>query len=74
MRLEKPTAVLKLARALASNWEGLTLDEMAAFIGAGRRTAERMRDAVEDVFGPLDHIDDGRKKRFRLAARGPIVL
>ena len=70
MRLEKPTAVLKLARALASNWEGLTLDEMAAFIGAGRRTAERMRDAVEDVFGPLDHIDDGRKKRFRLAARG----
>jgi predicted DNA-binding transcriptional regulator YafY len=70
MRLEKPTAVLKLARALASNWEGLTLDEMAAFIGAGRRTAERMRDAVEDVFGPLDHIEDGRKKRFRLAARG----
>ena len=45
MRLEKTTAVLKLARALASNWEGLTLDEMADFIGAGRRTAERMRDA-----------------------------
>jgi predicted DNA-binding transcriptional regulator YafY len=70
MRLEKTTAVLKLARALASNWEGLTLDEMADFIGVGRRTAERMRDAVEDVFGPLDHIDDDRKKRFRLAARG----
>jgi predicted DNA-binding transcriptional regulator YafY len=70
MRLEKTTAVLKLARALASNWEGLTLDEMADFIGASRRTAERMRDAVESVFGLLDHIDDGRKKRFRLAARG----
>jgi predicted DNA-binding transcriptional regulator YafY len=48
----------------------LTLDEMADFIGAGRRTAERMRDVVEDVFGQLDFSDDGRKKRFRLAARG----
>lgn len=70
MRLEKTTAVLKLARALASNWEGLTLDEMAAFIGAGRRTAERMRDAVQEVFGQLDCREDGRKKRFRIAARG----
>ncbi len=70
MRLEKSTAVLKLARALASNWEGLTLDEMAAFLGVGRRTAERMRDAVQEVFGLLDQIDDGRKRRFRIAARG----
>jgi hypothetical protein len=38
--------------------------------GIGRRTAERMRDAVESVFGPLDWIDDGRKKRFRIVARG----
>ena len=29
-----------------------------------------MRDVVEDVFGQLDYSDDGRKKRFRLAARG----
>ena len=70
MRLEKTTAVLKLARALASNWEGLTLDEMAAFIGAGRRTAERMRDAIQEVFGQLEFRDDGRKKRFYIAARG----
>ncbi len=69
MRLEKTTAILKLARALASNWEGLTLDEMADFIGAGRRTAERMRDAVQEVFGPLDCREDGRKKRFRISAR-----
>ena len=70
MRLEKTTAVLKLARALASNWEGLTLDEMADFIGAGRRTAERMRDAIQEVFGQLEFRDDGRKKRFFIAARG----
>jgi predicted DNA-binding transcriptional regulator YafY len=70
MRLEKTLAVLTLARALAGNFEGLTLDEMAAVVGAKRRTAERMRDAVEAAFGPLDRIEDGRKVRFRLAARG----
>ena len=70
MRLEKTAAVIKLARALASNWEGLTLEEMTALVGRDRRTVERMRDVVDDVFGPLDHIDDGRKRRFRLTARG----
>jgi len=70
MRLQKTVAVLTLARALAANFEGLTLDEMAALVGAGRRTAERMRDAVEAAFGPLEREDDGRKVRFRLAARG----
>ena len=29
-----------------------------------------MRDAVEAAFGPLEREDDGRKMRFRLAARG----
>ena len=29
-----------------------------------------MRDAVEAAFGPLEREDDGRKARFRLAARG----
>ena len=52
------------------NFEGVTLDEMAALICVGRRTAERMRDAVEAAFGPLERRDDGRKVRFRLAARG----
>jgi predicted DNA-binding transcriptional regulator YafY len=69
MRLEKTVAVLTLARALAGNFEGMTLDEMAALLRVGRRTAERMRDAVEAAFGPLEREDDGRKARFRLAAR-----
>jgi|HubBroStandDraft_1064217.scaffolds.fasta_scaffold36980_2 predicted DNA-binding transcriptional regulator YafY len=70
MRLEKTVAVLTLARALASHFDGLTLDEMAAVVNTSRRTAERMRDAVEAAFGPLEREDDGRKARFRLAARG----
>lgn len=70
MRFEKATEILKLARALASNAEGLTLDELAEYAGVSRRTAERMRDAVEAVFGPLELLEDGRKRRFRIAARG----
>jgi predicted DNA-binding transcriptional regulator YafY len=48
----------------------MRLDEMAALIRVGRRTAERMRDAVEAAFGPLEREDDGPKVRFRLVARG----
>ena len=70
MRLAKPAALLSLARALAASAEGLTLDEMAEAAGVSRRTAERMRDAVEAAFAPLDVCDDGRKKRFRLVMRG----
>jgi predicted DNA-binding transcriptional regulator YafY len=68
MRLQKTVAVLTLARALAGSFEGLTLDEMAALVGAGRWTAERIRDAVEAAFEPLEREDDGGRVRFRLAA------
>ncbi len=70
MRLAKPAALLSLARALAASAEGLTLDEMAEHAGCLRRTAERMRDAVEAAFAPLDTIEDGRKRRFRIVLRG----
>lgn len=70
MRLEKANSILHLARELASSSDGMTLDEIAAFSNVARRTAERMRDAVEEVFGPLEIIEDGKKKRFRITARG----
>ena len=50
MRHEKAARLLDLARMLASSAEGLTLDEMAERLGVGRRTAERMRDAVREAF------------------------
>ena len=67
MRHEKASKLLELARLLASNAEGLTLDEMAERLGVGRRTAERMRDAVREVFPQLEEIDDPPTRRFRLA-------
>ncbi len=70
MRLEKAAAILKLARLMSSNYDGVTLDEIEERFRVERRTAERMRDAVEMEFGTLDVIKDDRKKRFRLSPRG----
>ncbi|HVL40786.1 MAG TPA: DNA-binding transcriptional regulator, partial [Brevundimonas sp.] len=50
MRLDKAALVIELARRMAASAEGLTLDEMARETGVGRRTAERMRDAVLALF------------------------
>ena len=68
MRHEKAGRLLELARMLASTSEGLTLDEMAERLAVGRRTAERMRDAVRDVFPQLEEVDDPPTRRFRIPA------
>ena len=51
---------------LAGSAEGMTLDEMARELGVGRRTAERMRDAVWTAFPQMEAIDDPPTKRFRI--------
>jgi predicted DNA-binding transcriptional regulator YafY len=66
MRLEKALGLLQLARKLAGSAEGLTIDEMAAWAGVDRRTAERMRDALIVLFPQTEEIQDGRSKRFRI--------
>ncbi|MDZ4372874.1 MAG: YafY family protein [Phenylobacterium sp.] len=66
MRHEKSARLLELARMLASTAEGLTLDEMAARLGLARRTVERMRDAVRDIFPQMEEVDDPPSKRFRI--------
>jgi predicted DNA-binding transcriptional regulator YafY len=66
VRHEKAGLLLDLARRLAASAEGLTLDEMAQAIGVGRRTVERMRDALWDLFPNLEEIEDPPTKRFRI--------
>jgi predicted DNA-binding transcriptional regulator YafY len=66
MRLDKATALLHLARRLAGSAEGLSLEEVAGEFGVDRRTAERMRDAVRDLFPQMEEIRKGRAKRFRI--------
>lgn len=66
MRHDKAVTLLGLARHLAASAEGLTLDEMAARIGAARRTAERMRDAIEQLFPQIETVQEGAIKRYRI--------
>lgn len=66
MRWEKTELLLDLARRLAASAEGLTLDEMAEAANVNRRTAERMRDAIWQIFPQMMEEPDGRTKRFRI--------
>jgi predicted DNA-binding transcriptional regulator YafY len=66
MRHQKVQLALDLARRLAASAEGLTLDEMAREAGVGRRTAERMRDAIWTVFPQMEEVAEGPSKRFRI--------
>jgi predicted DNA-binding transcriptional regulator YafY len=62
--------LLSLALILSERrGHGLTLDEMAEAIGVGRRTAERLRDALDRLIGGLlDETDREGRKRWRIAS------
>ena len=68
MRHEKAANLLRLARALAGSAEGLTLDEMGEAVGSDRRTTERMRDALWELFPEMEAVPDPPTKRFRIPA------
>jgi predicted DNA-binding transcriptional regulator YafY len=67
MRYEPGMRLLRLATLLAGSRVGLSLDEMSAELEVGRRTVERLRDQLADVFPALTHWEgDDRIRRWRL--------
>ncbi|MFN9250654.1 MAG: DNA-binding transcriptional regulator, partial [Brevundimonas sp.] len=66
MRHDKAAMVIELERRMAASAEGLTLNEMASEMGVGRRTAERMRDAVLALFPAAEEVVDPPTKRWRI--------
>jgi predicted DNA-binding transcriptional regulator YafY len=66
MRYDKTRKILELARALASSAEGLTLNDMRRVTGCERRTVERMRDTIREVFPQMAEIADHPTKRFHI--------
>ncbi|MFN7621306.1 MAG: WYL domain-containing protein [bacterium] len=66
MRHDKAAVVIELARRMAASAEGLTLEEMARECGVGRRTAERMRDAVLALYPAAEEVSDPPTKRWRI--------
>ena len=76
MRYRRVTDILRLAIRLQGTWSGLTLDDISEEFCVSRRTAERMRDAVEAVFGPLQLVDrDDRRRHWQLlsSALSPLI-
>ncbi len=63
IRYERLTDIVKLAIHLQASRRGRTIDEIMSMMSVSRRTAERMRNAVESAFGPLEivPVDDSRK-------------
>ena len=67
MAFDKAKAIIDLALRMQGTAEGVSLEEIRAEFGVSRRTAERMRDAVDEIFGGLDPVDTGEQtKRWRL--------
>lgn len=69
MRLEKSEQLLKLALMMQASTEGIGLQEIQEEFEVGRRTAERMRDALLSLFPHVEEMrPDGKTKRWRLPA------
>jgi len=67
MRYEKAELLLRLALELQASRTGLTLQDMQERLDVGRRTAMRMRDALERLFPQLERVlTDERTHRWRL--------
>ena len=67
MRYERLKDIIDLAVRLQGRAEGMTLDDIRSEFRVSRRTAERMRNAVEWAFGPLEEVESGDgRKHWRL--------
>jgi len=67
VRYEPATRLVRLAVLLSGSRAGLSLDEMAEHMEVGRRTIERLRDRIEEIFPQLSFADgEDRVRRWRL--------
>lgn len=72
-RFEKSKEIVRLALAMSASREGVSLVDIQGMFTVSRRTAERMRDAIIDLF-PGDAVrestGDDRTKRWSLQSTG----
>jgi predicted DNA-binding transcriptional regulator YafY len=75
MRHEPASRLLRLALLLAGTRTGMTMDEIAQYLDVSRRTAERLRDSLMELFPALEcWEDDGRIKRWRMPGSALVGL
>ena len=71
LRFEKLETLLRVALDMRGNAEGLSLEDIQRDYSVSRRTAERMRDAIERVFPQMEQANPGElPKRWRIRASG----
>lgn len=71
-RWQKAIALLRLARKLSASNTGVSLSEIMEEFEVSRKTAERMRDAVLDLYpDATEYEDEERHKRWCLPAGHP---
>ncbi len=69
MRYEKAETLLRIALAMHGSAEGVSLDDIIRQHAVGRRTAERLRDALERLFPQMELANPGElPKRWRIRA------
>lgn len=74
MRYERAGDVVRLAIRLQGSHSGLTTANIQEEFAVSRRTAERMRNAVEATFGPLETVGtDTGDRRIRWRLRSPAL-
>ena len=67
MRYERLSDIVRLAIRLQGLRRGMTIADIQQEFDISRRTAERLRSAVEDAFGPLQTVQgEGRQLHWRL--------
>ncbi len=67
MRYEKLEVLLRVALDMRGTAEGLSLEDIQRTYDVSRRTAERMRDAIERVFPQMEQANPGEvPKRWRI--------
>src|SRR5690606_12905081 len=69
VRFEKLETLLRVALDMRGTAEGISLDDIQRTYAVSRRTAERMRDAIERVFPQMEQANPGEvPKRWRIRA------
>jgi predicted DNA-binding transcriptional regulator YafY len=78
MSFAKARQILRLAHMAAGRYQGVTLEDIAAEFGCSHRTAQRMTDALEEMFAQVEVVDgweDGRRRwRLRPGAAASLGL
>ena len=63
LRYSRMSDFLHLLCMMMAEPKGISLDEICDEFGVSRRTAERMKDAITNIFSQIDVVNEGEKTK-----------